>query len=335
MKNFHQEQWQFFKKRGLSFFIRDNYHVEAHPKDITLGMYVVAIKNFEQFEKFLKTKTDVYISNQAELNLAFFLDYYKKSEDKNSLLTTYESMCDTSISQGYLKLCDHLCNNNEARIKFIKELPSSFLKTKHIKLHELENYLNKHGIDNSKQEHLIFDLLKERKIQLKDPTVYANIKPFLKSKFSEEQLKNYFSFFPALRADFEDVNIDIFEQVNKVSTFTHFNLRNAVTRFGIDDWKAITYYDCVKELCEGLKNFYKLDNCHVGFTNQSKQIIGISFSHNNKNFNNEVLTKSILSYFNHLKLNSKNKESITSWLMQEKLNKELIEKTSIKQAIKI
>ena len=336
MKDFHLAQWNFFKEQGFNFFIRDGYHVEAHPKSSNgLGAFVVTVKSFDEFEKFFKSKMEIYISNQKELNLAFFLDYYKKSEDKKFLLGVYESICDTPIKHGYLNICDTMFNKNEEKIKFIKELPISFLKAKHIKLPILENYLKKHGIDNESEESLIFDLLKARKSQIKEPAVYADIKPFLKSKYSYEQLEKYFPFFPALKADFEDVDINIFETNNKISTFTHVNLRDAVTRFGISDWKANRYYECIDKLCEGLKIIYNLDNYYISFTNKSKQIVGISFSHKNKNFNNEVLTTNILNYLNHLKLNLEEKENIVAWLMQEKLNNNLTEKFNSKKLMKI
>lgn len=330
MKDFHQAQWNFFKEKGFDFFIRDNYHVEAHPKGSTSKMFVVAVKNFDEFERFFKTKMEIYISNQKELNLIFFLEYYKKSENKNFLLDVYDSICDTPISQGYLNICDYMCSNNAEKIQFIKNLPTNFLWAKHIKIPVLQTYLKLHKIDDETEERLIFDLLKARKSQIKNPDVYANIKPFLKSKYSYEQLEKYFPFFPALKADFEEVDIDIFETKNKISTFTHVNLRDVVTRFGISDWKATKYYDCINELCEGLKTLYDLDNYHISFTNKPKQIIGISFSHKNKKFDKEVLTNGILDYLNHLKFNSEKKEDIVAWLMQEKLNNGLTEKLNSK-----
>lgn len=342
-ENFHLAQWKYYKENNLHIGRKNSYpfHIYAFEKEKPNDLKTI----FSEVEFIKLTCNSEYytipvISSDNKLkdfDFDFFIDYYKKSSNdiKKQLLEKFDFYSGTFIQNTYQKFCDEIVHTNEERIALIKSFPITTLKIYNLDLSKLCDYLASYKIEENVIDTFLLNFLKARKNQIKQEGVGLEIKQFLQDKYDLPQLEKYFPFFNLLKADYEEVDIDVFENNHKYTTSSFLNIKSLIQKFSIEKWDSRKYKNHLDALCEGLVKHCKLNNFLVEDYDNMKQIIKISFFHNEDNFNLEMLKTHIIEYFQFLKINPDtvaHKDNIASWIMKNSLEQKLTdEETTVKK----
>ena len=343
MEEFHRAQWKFYKDKSFKIGTKSTSYRYTSPfAYLTVNREFNDIYNVESFIQKYKHIDEKIIrcDTSPKLSLEFFIYFYKNTTTENQkiMLKEYSNFSGAKITDTYMQLCDAFFDSPQEKISFIKKMPFTMLEVQYVDLPELDKQLHKLGLKDDALHQFYIDFFKPRKNQIKVPSIGSKVKSFLKSKYDENKLKAFFPFFPFLQADYQEVELDIFDNKHEICTTTFVKLKSVVQKYGIKNWKTDDYKTHLSNLCVGLKEYYNLEKFSTPEDSSSK-VLKIEFFHSNFNFTLPLLNDLVSEYFLALKINPQepqyNQEAGLKWVRQYNLEKNLAPKQEKTKQLKI
>lgn len=339
---FHQAQWDYYNQKSLSI-LSNKYYLSKNLVAVPKGESIISgtiLYSAIEFLAIMRNKNkSISVKGNPKIPLDFLCEYYKNSSEveKKELLKNYSDLAGENFNNTYQYFCDNFTDDVQQKIKIIKNIPITQFHAKSIRYEELNEYLKSNNLNDYEIHQFFIDLLKNRKNQLNDPLTSDLVKKFLKSQYKIEKLESFFSFFPMLKTDYEDLNINIFKNSHTYTTCTIVDVKNVIKKFAISSWKINDYKIHFSNLAQAVKERYCTVQ-HLIEVNDKKEI-KIEFLHNHVELNLEHLNKIVLAYLQELKMTvpetTYSKDKSVVWLNKYLLENKLEEKPQSTKKIKI
>lgn len=338
IEKFKEAQFNYLKARGFLFFVlqhnksyRTSHIIYAAKKKPNIKEHSVVdeILNFNDFSKYDLNYSCINVLDPIA-NKDFFLDYFKNNqkERKQLLRSTWRIMNGFDLKDYYPEILSIEKHSNIQT--FIKFFNSCFSVTEwkalRVPLENLHECLLKTW--NQDESYLFWlNFFKARKSQTKNHNIAPKVAEFLLETFKDQkQIETFFPFFPFLRAKFETIEADIFENEYEFTTVLSLNLKKMFDTFCITDYSRHSYAEAIKSFMYGVQEFYDLDYVEDVYENRQRGSLHVTFYHNNSNFTFKDGKRLIVDFFNHLKINHPDTLDtvfVVKWLEFDQLNNSL------------
>jgi len=352
-EKFHLEQWEHYRSKGLAIANVRMYSggisfPAAIDSSIVLKNKPDGIFKFYSFQEFFKEIKginscflDVLGHKNNQTAFDFFCIFYKKASllEQKELVKNFSDYSGKDFSKIYPVFCDTVLTSALDKLNFIKKVPITLLDAHSIKMPEFYDFLTQQGLDKNQAHQYMVEFFKPRKTQLKHPSTASDIKKYLKKNFNFEQVKEYFSFFPSLQSDYEEVDIDIFSNNHTLSTLSTIKVKNVIQKYGISNWNEDVYFQHFYNLTHAIGQRFKTDSACVREVDKHR-VITLEFLHDNPELTQNVLNELVMASLSDLK-NNPLKPQITDrdtckiWLNKYYLEKGLEHKEEIVKKMKI
>lgn len=331
----------YYQARELGFSASSSNSFSAKNLKAKSGQNNLSIIEMEKIWNSNKLK-NIPVENNKFFDLEFFAHFYAKSDKvvQSKLLFYYTKYSGHQFNSSYKEFLEFLDFSNDNIVYLLKNVHTETCSLKGFNLKEFNSFLLGCKMGASDRKDLIFDFIKLRRKEIKDPALAPVIRDFLIESHNESDLKRYFVFFPFLHAHFKDRKIDCFENIAKISTSTVFIPAKMVDSFCVDSYKSDNYLIQMRLLSQGLK-------LHYGFISESVQpgMAGKyvnTYLHNNPEFTQDKLIHIITSFFEAIRENvhtnaftMQNIDHIDSWLRKYDLEHQLDIKPEVRKQFKI
>lgn len=242
------------------------------------------------------------------------IDYNIHTQEKDSIFNFINLIKDTP----------------EKKLKLIENLPISMLNLYELSLDKLKTFVDNSNYKQEEKDKFYLKFFKLRKNQLKDK-VGEEVEMFLMSLYSynEEKLEPYFSFFPNIKNNFNDIELNI-EEPGYVIFSLRLNIRKAAKQ--LSNISEVLAEEWIRVFSGSMAKKYSLW-CQMENIDKPKAIHEIRFykSELNTEVNEKVSVenyqktlKSFLVYMS--KLSEKpniNFEYVEKWMFQKDLKEKL------------
>lgn len=361
---FINEQYDFLTQKNMKFYI-----IDINKGPTFVGMTPKATDDYKIMkEKFGNSLTYInscygksdYVSKVSACkqkyirstdsndtnNIEFFAHFYNKYPDFRKILLkefwNYIPEFENQQSRIF-NMMEYLGvdKNKKQLASFIVSFPISALEAHTVKMQDLVLYLENKSFTNEEIDKTLFSFLKSRKNQLKDPYVGLAIKEFLleRNNYNENQVSQYFEFFPILKAHFEKPKIDYVIQKSQYNFNVCVSFDKLKKSFLIDKWETSDYEQHMPTILCAIEKQYKLVEAKVNNTNKTAKTADLLILHNDENYSIHNFTNTLTEVFSYLRDDPNYKvttENILIFLHQKELTKKInkefpIQENSIKK----
>lgn len=349
VQKYFQEYYEYAQKVGyiVSDVRKDGSYkkpIYSYPRDKEKELFnefswlrnlnVQEITSQDYFSRLInenKIKELVFPQKNDEMFLEFFVNFYHKcsTEEKKEILKNIDNFVGYNDKWpcSVFKMLESPKTNEKEVFFILLNIPVSELTIYGLSLTDLDNIITKKKLNQEEVDKFYVKFLKARKNQIKHANIGPRVKQFLMDKYGqdEEKLKPYFPFFNPIKEEFQEVELNIEEEVSEYITATRINCRKASQLICIPSLTEYLLKLEIQSFCAGLqkyKNFEKvvLDECA-----SAKGIIEVR-TYSSFPFAKEELTELIKGFLRFKKVNQDMQttpESVQAWLLKQDLQKQL------------
>lgn len=242
------------------------------------------------------------------------IDYCIHNYEKNSVLNFISLINDTP----------------EKKLKLIENLPISILELPQLTIEKLKTFVDSSNYKQEEKDKFYLKFFKLRKNQLKDK-VGEEVEMFLMSLYrdNQEKLEPYFSFFPNIKNNFNDIELNI-EEPGYVIFSLRLNIRKAAKQ--LSNMSEVIAEEWIRVFSGSMAKKYNLW-CQMENIDKPKAIHEIRFYKSelktevNEKVSIENYQKTLKSFLVYMsKLSEKpniNFEYVEKWMFQKDLKEKL------------
>lgn len=319
----------------LSLEHRNRYHLfpEMSPalnKTIPLEFFNYFYKTYPKEQKDLVKEFYSFFPDDQRYDFPFW----------KNLITTLEYLKNNGINNE-----DHSSkgSNNFTKkdiAQFIHNFSISNFTASDSTPEQLSSMLEDNDFSKEEINSIFLKFYKPRLNQIKDPKFAPKLRDYLLKRFDykEENLKQYFSFFPFLESHFKVSSISVFEETAPHSVTTIINYKKMVKAFSLDGWDISLYKNSFLQFLGGLKIYHKLGKHFISTESRALGTDRITIFYDNEAFNKTIFENFVTEFYHSLYDNPNvtvNKEFVNSWFSKRTLEQSLKEDKEIVKKKKI
>ncbi len=291
-----------------------------------------------------KIKEMVFTQKNDPVFFDFFINFFHKAstEEKKEILKDPDKFINHNDKwpTSIFKLIESPKTNAKESLFILSTLPVSEMTIYALHLPDLDELISKKNIPREDLDKFYIKFLKARKNQIKNANTGPGVKQFLIDKYgrNEEKLKPYFPFFNHIKEEFEEIDLNIEEEVSEYINATRINCRKGSQLICIPSMTEYLLKLEIQYFCTGLEKYKKFDKIMVDDVASSKGIIEVR-TYSSFPFHKEELSGLIKDFLRFKKMNPSmqtTSETVQSFLLNKDLQKQLPNKdNSIMKKMKI
>lgn len=343
-ENYFKEVYQQFKDISSISVSKPNYagnqfvtitDINKEKRIIPHNCYYITSE--KQFLDAIKERSPMI---EVKEHTKFFIRYYQAyPKIGKELLKLYTSFHSLHLVRDYDTLFPEIITDKKELLPTILSLSSKdFSLTFHKEFSKLDTFLDSYHC-TEKEKNIFWEKYFFNKPKLiKDLKYVEQVKNFLLEKYShdKEQLKKYLPIIPSLKNDIVGVSQEdkksVFIKPKSVIIYSHINLHKVIEVFGISCSHVEHMNITLNNFVGSFSKHYNIKNTETITTKEKN--IKVIMTHTNEKIDQQFFENTMISFFDFLKDNKgfdNRTESISSWLLSNRLLSELDNKTDIKR----